>query len=95
MRDEIKMLRQESIERAAYAVLDAKGFVGTSMLAVAQAARASNETLYGWYGDKTGLFRALVRRNTAELKALLEEEIAKGRTLFQPLPALVRSCCRW
>ena len=28
------------------------------MQAIAQAAHASNETLYRWYGDKTGLPRA-------------------------------------
>jgi AcrR family transcriptional regulator len=78
MRDEHRSLRQAEIERAAYAVLDDKGYEATSMLAVARAARASNETLYNWYGDKTGLFRALVRRNAAEVKALLEAELAAG-----------------
>jgi AcrR family transcriptional regulator len=75
MRDENKSVRQDQIERAAYAVLDEKGYGGASMLAIARAARASNETLYNWYGDKTGLFRALVRRNAAEVKALLEDQI--------------------
>lgn len=78
MRDEHRSLRQAEIEQAAYAVLDDKGYEAMSMLAVARAARASNETLYNWYGDKTGLFRALVRRNAAEVKALLEAEIATG-----------------
>lgn len=78
MRDENRSIRQDQIEQAAYAVLDAKGYGGTSMLAIARAARASNETLYNWYGDKTGLFTALVRRNAAEVKALLEEQIGAG-----------------
>ena len=78
MRDENRSIRQDQIEQAAYAVLDAKGYGGTSMLAIARAAKASNETLYNWYGDKTGLFAALVRRNAAEVKALLEEQIAAG-----------------
>lgn len=77
MRDENRAVRQEHIEQAAYAVLATKGYAGASMLAVARAAHASNETLYNWYGDKNGLFRALVRRNAAEVKALLREEIAK------------------
>ncbi|MHA6323709.1 TetR/AcrR family transcriptional regulator [Roseivivax sp. CAU 1753] len=76
MRDEGKALRQEQIEKAAYAVLEEKGYAGASMLAIARKARASNETLYNWYGDKTGLFRALVGRNAAEVKALLAEQIA-------------------
>ena len=76
MRDETRAIRQDQIEKAAYAVLEEKGFAGTSMLAIARKARASNETLYNWYGDKTGLFRALVQRNAAEVKALLDEQIA-------------------
>jgi AcrR family transcriptional regulator len=78
MRDETRSIRQDQIEQAAYAVLDARGYGGTSMLAIARAAKASNETLYNWYGDKTGLFAALVRRNAAEVKALLSEQIAAG-----------------
>jgi AcrR family transcriptional regulator len=78
MRDENRSLRQDQIERAAYAVLDEKGYAGASMLAIARAAKASNETLYNWYGDKTGLFAALVRRNAAEVKALLEGQITAG-----------------
>lgn len=78
MREENRSIRQDQIEQAAYAVLDAKGYGGASMLAIARAAKASNETLYNWYGDKTGLFAALVRRNAAEVKALLEDQIAVG-----------------
>lgn len=78
MRDENRSLRQDQIERAAYAVLDEKGYAGASMLAIARAAKASNETLYNWYGDKTGLFAALVRRNASEVKALLQDQIAAG-----------------
>ena len=85
MRDQHRSLRQAEIEQAAYAVLDDKGYEATSMLAVARAARASNETLYNWYGDKTGLFRALVRRNAAEVKALLEAEIAAGGDAVEAL----------
>lgn len=85
MRDEHRSLRQAEIEQAAHAVLDARGYEATSMLAVARAARASNETLYNWYGDKTGLFRALVRRNAAEVKALLEAELAAGGDAVEAL----------
>jgi AcrR family transcriptional regulator len=94
MRDENRSIRQDQIEQAAYAVLDAKGYGGTSMLAIAKAAKASNETLYNWYGDKTGLFAALVRRNAAEVKALLEDQITAGGdavdTLARVGPVLLR-----
>lgn len=79
MRQENKSLRQTQIETAAYALLEQKGYAGTSMQAIARKARASNETLYNWYGDKNGLFKALVARNAAEVKALLEEELVTGQ----------------
>lgn len=75
MRDDNRSLRQEQIEQAAYDVLEARGYSGTSMLTIARKARASNETLYNWYGDKTGLFKALVARNAAEVKQLLEADL--------------------
>ena len=49
-------IREEEIEAAAYRLLEERGFAGTGMQAIAQAAHASNETLYRWYGDKTGLY---------------------------------------
>ena len=75
MRDEKRSIRQQQIETAAYALLEKKGYGGTSMSGIAKQARASNETLYNWYGDKQGLFRALVTRNATEVKAHLEEEL--------------------
>lgn len=88
MRDENKASRQEKIEEAAYAVLEARGYAGTSMLAIARAARASNETLYNWYGDKTGLFKALVVRNAEEVRQLLEDGLAGDRPPLEILEAL-------
>lgn len=75
LREEKRSLRQQQIEAAAYEVLEAKGYGGTSMQGIAKQARASNETLYNWYGDKQGLFRALVTRNAEEVKSLLEAEL--------------------
>lgn len=75
MREEKRSLRQQQIEAAAYEVLEAKGYGGTSMQGIAKRARASNETLYNWYGDKQGLFQALVTRNAEEVKSHLEAEL--------------------
>ena len=72
MKKEAQDSRRAEIERAAYAVLAEKGYAGTSMLAVAKSAKASNETLYRWYGDKTGLFAALVARNAETAKMSLQ-----------------------
>ena len=75
MREEKRSIRQQQIETAAYKVLESKGSGGTSMLGIAKQARASNETLYNWYGDKQGLFQALVTRNADEVKQHLQDEL--------------------
>ncbi|WP_421702046.1 TetR/AcrR family transcriptional regulator [Aliiroseovarius sp.] len=72
MKSDKREIRQQQIETAAYEVLEQKGFAGASMLAIAKAAKASNETLYRWYGDKIGLFSALVEGNAAEVRQMLE-----------------------
>ena len=63
MKPDRKEKRAREIEAAAYALLEAKGFEGLSMQSVAKMAKASNETLYRWYGDKIGLFEARSSRN--------------------------------
>lgn len=73
MRDDTRTARKEQIETVAYAVLAEKGFSGMSMLSVARAAKASNETLYRWYGDKLGLVTAMIARNSEEIDAALEK----------------------
>lgn len=89
MRPENKAEREAQIAEAAYAVLAQKGFAGLSMLAVAKRAKASNETLYRWYGDKIGLFRALILRNAEQVTAQLESlpERGAGREVLEALGA--------
>ncbi|MCE8517412.1 TetR/AcrR family transcriptional regulator [Ruegeria pomeroyi] len=88
MKDDSRADRQQQIEEAAYALLEQKGYAGTSMQGIARLARASNETLYSWYGDKQGLFRALVIRNAAEVRAQLEADLAAARPSRDTLSAL-------
>jgi AcrR family transcriptional regulator len=85
MRDDKRQMRHDAITQAAYALLAEKGYDGTSMLSIAKAAKASNETLYRWYGDKRGLFEAMVRDNAAEVKTMLEAEMSSGGS---PIDAL-------
>ncbi len=88
MRDEAKERRRDEIEIAAYQILEQKGFAGLSILSVAKAAKTSNETIYRWYGDKTGLFRALIARNADVIADLIAEEAdlsALGTTLIATL----------
>ena len=70
--------RRRAIETAAYGLLAEKGYVGMTISALARRARASNETLYNWYGDKAGLVAALISANaettTRELEAALAND---------------------
>lgn len=77
--------RREAIEEAAYRVLVRDGYKAASVLAIAKEAKASNETLYRWYGNKQGLFAALVERNAEVARALLREALAGAQA---PLDAL-------
>ncbi len=88
MRDENKAARKDCIEAAALELLAQKGYLATSMLSVAKRAKASNETLYNWYGNKQGLFRSLVEANAGEVKALLENDLAQERPPEATLKAL-------
>ncbi len=88
MRDEAKERRRDEIEIAAYQILEQKGFAGLSILSVAKAAKTSNETIYRWYGDKTGLFRALIARNADVIADQIADKvdlIALGTTLIATL----------
>lgn len=75
MKDDTKAAREAQIFAAAYDVLGAKGYGGTSMLAVARAAKASNETMYRWYGNKRGLFGAMVAANANAIRNELTDAL--------------------
>lgn len=85
MRNDKKQKRHQEIAEAAYALLSRHGYGGTSMLSIAKAAGASNETLYRWYGDKQNLFAAMVQDNAAVVKAELETRLTEDG---DPLAAL-------
>lgn len=78
MRDDTRAERHRQIEQAAYKLVQARGYGGTSMLAIAKEAKASNETLYRWYGDKRGLFRMMVESNARTTTAALAAAISGG-----------------
>lgn len=77
--------RAKEIEAAAYKVLEKKGFKGASMLAIAREAKASNETLYNWYGDKIGLFSAMITSNAKLVEDDLITAKGNGKTGFEAL----------
>lgn len=85
--DSQKQARHQAITQAAYDLLAQKGYGGTSMLAVAKAAKASNQTMYKWYGDKRGLFETMVRDNAAQTGDMLRQALSQQS---DPKDALAR-----
>lgn len=83
-----QIARRERIEEAAYAVLREAGYKAASLLAIAQHASVSNETLYNWYGNKQGLFRSLIESNAREARELLEDALQQGGDPLETLSAL-------
>lgn len=72
MKTQDRRERRNEILDAAIEILIERGYRETTMLAVAKRANASKETLYSWFGDKTGLFEAVIQRNAERL----QQEIA-------------------
>lgn len=85
MKESRRADRRMQIEAAAQAVLVEKGYAGTSMLEVAKRAKASNETLYRWYGEKSGLFAAIVKRNASAGLDQLEKALVDDGPLDEKL----------
>jgi AcrR family transcriptional regulator len=79
--------RRAAVLDAAFAELVERGYTGTTMLAVARRAGASKETLYSWFGDKRGLFAALVRRQSEQANAGVAEALAADRPPRETLTA--------
>lgn len=94
MREDQKQERHAQIAECAYAVVKENGYSGASLLNIAKAAKASNETLYRWYGGKVGLFEILVRDNAVETKQKLEAAVAANANPKEALatiaPVLLR-----
>ncbi|PLS20021.1 TetR/AcrR family transcriptional regulator [Neptunicoccus cionae] len=80
--------RRVRIEKAAYDVLEKKGYKGASMLDIARQAGCSNETLYRWYGNKQALFASLVAANAAAVKTQLEKSIQEDGDTIEELRLL-------
>lgn len=63
--------RRNEILDVALAVLAERGYRDASMREIAVRAHASKETLYSWFGDKSGLFEALISWQAESLEAAL------------------------
>ena len=87
MKTEARAERHREISRVAYDLLRAHGYSATSMLRIARAAKASNQTMYRWYGDKRGLFQRMVEDNAGLIRDGLGKALAETD---DPLVALER-----
>lgn len=63
--------RRAHILDVATKVLAERGYRDTTMLVIARRSSASKETLYAWFGDKLGLFEAVIRRNAGRVRLAL------------------------
>jgi len=93
MKEETRRARHRDITQAAYRLLREHGYNATSMLRIAKAARASNQTMYRWYGDKRGLFAQMVADNAEligdSIRQVMEETDDPLATLERLGPVLI------
>ena len=71
--------KSSAILKAATRLFLKDGFSATSMDAVSLAANVSKRTVYGHYGNKEGLYAAVVQRLTSEILPQSATEPVKGR----------------
>jgi AcrR family transcriptional regulator len=67
--------RRNEILDVALAVLAERGYRDASMREIARRAHASKETLYSWFGDKSGLFEQLVSLQAERLDGALARSL--------------------
>lgn len=77
--------RRNQILDIAAEVLAERGYRDTSMLEVARRASASKETLYAWFGDKEGLFEAIIHRNAESVRVVLDGHLEGDAPVNQVL----------
>ena len=78
----LKKQKQERLQRiyqAAYELIKTRGYASTSMLMIAKRAKASNETLYRWFGNKQGLIISMIEANAILVKEELEEALSQNK----------------
>jgi AcrR family transcriptional regulator len=82
--------RRAQIEAAAFVVLEKSGYKKASMLQIAKQAKASNETLYAWYGNKQALFSSLIASNAQRVEGALRAVMSDESAADDPLVRLGR-----
>lgn len=76
---------RDHILQSALKIFAECGYAATSIQTIVDNARVSKPALYYYFGDKAGLFRALVERAHDERLRLMQEAAAKGGAVGEKL----------
>jgi len=80
--------RRQILDAALRSFAD-RGYAGTSIQQIVSLAHVSKPALYYYFGDKAGLFEALVDEAHDQRYQLLQEASARGRTVAEKLDEIV------
>jgi AcrR family transcriptional regulator len=83
---------RERILAAALHEFAARGFAGARVDVIARRAPANKRMLYHYFGDKSGLFRAVLRHTIARRRASVESQ-APGGDQISTMPLWFRQNC--
>ncbi|MDB6126056.1 MAG: transcriptional regulator, TetR family [Pedosphaera sp.] len=76
---------QQQILAAALSKFASRGYAGTSVQDIVDAARVTKPTLYYYFANKVGLYQALVDSAHDERYRLMQEAVKRGHTLKEQL----------
>ena len=94
MKETHRVQRRDVILDAATAILREKGYRDTTMQDVARRVSASKETLYAWFGNKSGLFQAVIHRNADTVRTVLEAHLDGDAPVEEALADVGRELAR-
>ena len=83
--------RRAQILDVALNLLAQRGYRDTTMLEVARRSSASKETLYAWFGNKTGLFQAVIEHNAERFLQALHGHLDRDATVDAALTGFGRT----
>lgn len=82
---ELRAQRRNAIIDAAATLFAEHGYDATPVTAIAKAAGVSSGTVFHYFGDKRGVFRAIFERDLPESRAMIE----RHRDAVDPLAAIL------
>ena len=85
----------ERILKAARKIFVERGFEGTSIEEIAEAARAGKPTIYARFGDKRALFTTVMTRDVVSRITQFKGEVPTGPTIEERLASLATAAVHW